>query len=167
MGTLWPRSARMLRYAKACATFVIVSPLVAPCRYVVLGPAWSPASADSGGLGAVANHDQELGQRPQYDSRQDEGCRTRADSSGGKGRGPYGMGSAGPGAAEEQGEAATAVSCCPDGPTAAAPVATAAAAQWDKRLAFAATTYRLMMYNIMTHNCHCFVAHFLNQVGYR
>eukprot|EP00198_Chlamydomonas_reinhardtii_P004570 XP_001693906.1 hypothetical protein CHLREDRAFT_129827 [Chlamydomonas reinhardtii] len=38
---------------------------------------------------------------------------------------------------------------------------------WDQRLAFAAATYRLMPYNLLTTNCHCFVAHFLNEVGYR
>ncbi|KAG2433736.1 hypothetical protein HXX76_008099 [Chlamydomonas incerta] len=38
---------------------------------------------------------------------------------------------------------------------------------WDQRLAFAAATYRLMPYNLLTTNCHCFVAHFLNQIGYR
>ncbi|EFJ43149.1 hypothetical protein VOLCADRAFT_106943 [Volvox carteri f. nagariensis] len=51
----------------------------------------------------------------------------------------------------------------------------AAAQSWDRRLSFAVTTYRvnewlgdwLLNYNIMTNNCHCFVAHFLNQNGYR
>ncbi|KXZ53407.1 hypothetical protein GPECTOR_7g1304 [Gonium pectorale] len=38
---------------------------------------------------------------------------------------------------------------------------------WDQRLASAATLYRLMMYNLMTSNCHCFVAHFLNQASYK
>ncbi len=145
----------------------------ASCRYVTLGPTWSPTSSGSGGPGVAADHDPEYGQRPQYDSRQDECCRTstaRADSSEGKGRGLYGLGQEGPGAAEGRGGTAAAVGCCPEGASAtaaSAPAAAAAAAQWDKRLAFAATTYRLMMYNIMTHNCHCFVAHFLNQVGYR
>ncbi|KAG2438399.1 hypothetical protein HYH02_010854 [Chlamydomonas schloesseri] len=38
---------------------------------------------------------------------------------------------------------------------------------WDQRLAFAAAMYRMMPYNLLTTNCHCFVAHFLNQIGYR
>ncbi|GIL73572.1 hypothetical protein Vretimale_5186 [Volvox reticuliferus] len=61
-------------------------------------------------------------------------------------------------------------SCCKSGLAGAGPGSTAAATAvytWDHKLAFAATAYRLMNYNLMTSNCHCFVAHFLNQVGYR
>ncbi|GIL49539.1 hypothetical protein Vafri_5735 [Volvox africanus] len=53
------------------------------------------------------------------------------------------------------------------GSTAVAAAAAAAAYTWDHRLAVAATIYRQLNYNLMTNNCHCFVAHFLNQVGYR
>ncbi|GFR49567.1 hypothetical protein Agub_g11614 [Astrephomene gubernaculifera] len=56
------------------------------------------------------------------------------------------------------------------GATRSASTAAAAAISphsWDHRLAFAATTYRLMQYNLMTCNCHCFVAHFLNQIAFR
>ncbi|GLI64675.1 hypothetical protein VaNZ11_008028 [Volvox africanus] len=50
---------------------------------------------------------------------------------------------------------------------AAAAAAATAVRTWDHRLTVAATWYRLLNYNLMTNNCHCFVAHFLNQVGYR
>ncbi|GLC45799.1 hypothetical protein PLESTB_001154700 [Pleodorina starrii] len=58
------------------------------------------------------------------------------------------------------GDAAGAAAAAATGPA-------AAAHSWDNRLAFAATAYRLLNYNLMTNNCHCFVAHFLNQLGYR
>ncbi|PNH03544.1 Protein REVERSION-TO-ETHYLENE SENSITIVITY1 [Tetrabaena socialis] len=47
------------------------------------------------------------------------------------------------------------------------PAQEAAAKKWDHCLDWAAATYRLMNYSLLTTNCHCFVAHFLNQLEFR
>ncbi|KAK9916726.1 hypothetical protein WJX75_006285 [Coccomyxa subellipsoidea] len=46
------------------------------------------------------------------------------------------------------------------------PGASVLAIQWDGALQAASEVYRQRMYNFLTDNCHCFVAHFLNSVAY-
>ncbi|KAG2491582.1 hypothetical protein HYH03_010149 [Edaphochlamys debaryana] len=147
-----------------------------PTRYLVLVP--------GGASGSDGNDDDDeeagSGRDPEAQPLKGTPAANDACGSGGGGccdGGPCKAGGAGPGCCEGVGGAGGGGgACCAKqggggargGKAAAGEAAVRISAQsWDHRLTLAANLYRLFNYSLLTSNCHCFVAHFLNQLGYK